>query len=319
MAYENRTVQSGTANSLPSGTDPLVDNTASGDVQAIKILNPTAGSVAPMIGQQARADSMPVALSIEDAALLDGIEAALAVLGTQATLAAILAKLVAAPATEAKQDSVITLLTTQAGYLDGVEAALASILAKIIMSPSTEAKQDSQIAALGALLSQIVLAAGTNNIGDVDVASIAAGDNNIGNVDIASMPNVTLDAATLSALETINAAQSGIWTVQPGNTANTTPWLVKEERSGTATTSQVNDTASSTTLLASNADRLGATVHNDSTAILYLKLGTTASATDYTVAMAANAYYEVPYGYTGRIDGIWANDASGAARITELT
>jgi hypothetical protein len=30
------------------------------------------------------------------------------------------------------------------------------------------------------------LAAGTNNIGDVDVASIAAGDNNIGNVDIAS-------------------------------------------------------------------------------------------------------------------------------------
>lgn len=30
------------------------------------------------------------------------------------------------------------------------------------------------------------LPAGTNNIGDVDVASIAAGDNNIGNVDIAS-------------------------------------------------------------------------------------------------------------------------------------
>lgn len=31
------------------------------------------------------------------------------------------------------------------------------------------------------------LAAGTNNIGDVDVLSIAAGDNNIGNVDIASI------------------------------------------------------------------------------------------------------------------------------------
>src|SRR5437016_1809994 len=26
--------------------------------------------------------------------------------------------------------------------------------------------------------------------------------------------------------ETANAIQSGIWTVQPGNTANTTPWLV---------------------------------------------------------------------------------------------
>lgn len=38
--------------------------------------------------------------------------------------------------------------------------------------------------------------AGNNNIGDVDVASIAAGDNNIGNVDIVTMPNVTLAAGT---------------------------------------------------------------------------------------------------------------------------
>ena len=36
--------------------------------------------------------------------------------------------------------------------------------------------------------------AGTNNIGDVDVASIAAGDNNIGNVDIVTMPTVTVNA-----------------------------------------------------------------------------------------------------------------------------
>lgn len=35
------------------------------------------------------------------------------------------------------------------------------------------------------------LAAGTNNIGDVDILSIAAGDNNIGNVDIVSLPAST--------------------------------------------------------------------------------------------------------------------------------
>lgn len=40
------------------------------------------------------------------------------------------------------------------------------------------------------------LPAGTNNIGDVDILSIAAGDNNIGNVDIVTMPNVTLAAGT---------------------------------------------------------------------------------------------------------------------------
>lgn len=38
------------------------------------------------------------------------------------------------------------------------------------------------------------LAAGTANIGDVDVASIAAGDNNIGNVDIVSLPTVTVNS-----------------------------------------------------------------------------------------------------------------------------
>jgi hypothetical protein len=73
MAYENRTVQSSTNYSLPSGTDPLVDNTSSGDVQAVKILDPTAGSTTPMVGQKARTGSMPVALSTEDAALLDDL------------------------------------------------------------------------------------------------------------------------------------------------------------------------------------------------------------------------------------------------------
>lgn len=94
----------------------------------------------------------------------------------------------------------------------------------------------------------------------------------------------------------------------------------KETRSATGTTSQVADTASSTTLLASNANRLGAAIQNDSSAVLYLKCGTTASATDYTARLVQYAYYEVPFNYTGRIDGIWATDpGDGAARITEFT
>jgi hypothetical protein len=32
---------------------------------------------------------------------------------------------------------------------------------------------------------------------------------------------------------TVNAAQSGTWTVQPGNTANTTPWLVTDSATST--------------------------------------------------------------------------------------
>jgi hypothetical protein len=88
----------------------------------------------------------------------------------------------------------------------------------------------------------------------------------------------------------------------------------------TATLTNVNDTASSTTLLSLNLARRGAYIFNDSTVALYVKLGTTASLTDFTVKVNGGAYYELPFPvYTGRIDGIWASDASGAARMTEVT
>ena len=57
------------------------------------------------------------------------------------------------------------------------------------------------------------------------------------------------------------------------------------------------------------------------TTSLYLKLGTTASATSFTVLIPHQGYYEMPANpdcYTGAIDGIWAA-ANGAVRITELT
>lgn len=94
--------------------------------------------------------------------------------------------------------------------------------------------------------------------------------------------------------------------------------FTRTEPSGTATLSNVAGSASSVTLLSANTGRLGATIVNDSTANLYVKFGTTASTTSYTVLLGASAYYEVPFQYTGRIDGIW-DSATGNARITELT
>lgn len=87
----------------------------------------------------------------------------------------------------------------------------------------------------------------------------------------------------------------------------------------TATLSNVNDTASSTSLVASNSSRKGLIVYNDSTSTLYLKYGTTASATSFTVKIGAAGYWEMPAPiYTGAVDGIWSADSTGAARITEL-
>lgn len=90
-------------------------------------------------------------------------------------------------------------------------------------------------------------------------------------------------------------------------------------KAATSAVTSVADAAANQTLLAANVARLGATIHNDSTVILYLKLGATASLTSFTVKMAADSYYEVPFSYVGIIDGIWASDAAGSARITELT
>lgn len=113
---------------------------------------------------------------------------------------------------------------------------------------------------------------------------------------------------------------SGSITVDGTITANagSGTFVTKEVRSSTPSQSSVAGSASSVSILSSNANRLGATISNDSTAALYLKLGTTASTSSYTIKLLQDDYYEVPFGYTGAIDGIWAS-ATGNARITELT
>lgn len=105
---------------------------------------------------------------------------------------------------------------------------------------------------------------------------------------------------------------SGTVTCTPSGTQTT-----KEVRAATPTQASVASSATNVTLLASNANRLGATFFNDSTQVLYLKLGATASNTSYTIQLASNGYYEIPYNYTGIVDGIWVS-ANGNVRVTEI-
>lgn len=88
------------------------------------------------------------------------------------------------------------------------------------------------------------------------------------------------------------------------------------QRPTSATLANVSSSASSVTVFAANGQTVGRTVFNDSTAVLYLKFGTTASTSSYTVQIAAGGYYEFPQPtFAGRVDGIWAS-ANGAARVT---
>lgn len=92
-----------------------------------------------------------------------------------------------------------------------------------------------------------------------------------------------------------------------------------------ATITRTTSAAADTSLLAENVGRMGLYIFNESTAILYLKLGSTAaSVTSYTLQIPAGGFYELANGsggsggvYRGAVRGIWAA-ANGAAMVTEI-
>jgi hypothetical protein len=162
---------------------------------------------------------------------------------------------------------------------------------------STSAKQDTAQTALDAIKTAVEILdnAISGNEMQVDVvAALPAGDNNIGNVDVVTLPSIP-------------AGTNNIGDVDIASTPKVT----------SATLANVASSATNVTLFAANAAAKGRMVHNDSTAVLYVKFGATATSSSYTVKMAADSYYEFPEPvYTGIVDGIWAS-ANGAARCTE--
>lgn len=86
-------------------------------------------------------------------------------------------------------------------------------------------------------------------------------------------------------------------------------------RPGTATETTVASSATNVNLFAAGWAN-GRAIYNDSTAVLYVKYGATASTSSYTVQIAAGGYFEFPQPvYSGQVDGIWAS-ANGNARLT---
>lgn len=120
------------------------------------------------------------------------------------------------------------------------------------------------------------LQAGTNLVGKVGIDQTTPGTTNavslaqIGANTVLTGNGVTgtgsqrVTIASDNTAFTVNAAQSGAWTVQPGNTANTTAWLTTQPGRTTANTSAYNDytstavtTAAYTQLIASTTSATG--------------------------------------------------------------
>lgn len=105
----------------------------------------------------------------------------------------------------------------------------------------------------------------------------------------------------------------------PITVASRLPVEVAPAGTGSASLSALDSAATSAQLLAANQSRKGLILVNTDANAVYVKYGTTASATSFTVTIPSGGYWEMPAPiYTGRIDAIWAADGSGSLYATEL-
>jgi hypothetical protein len=132
--------------------------------------------------------------------------------------------------------------------------------------------------------------------------------------DVATQTTLALLLAVFPALLATNAGAANASTMRvvqaSGQTLATQP-----TRPSTATAVQVALSTTSVTLLAANANRLGATIYNTGNVNLNVTLG---AAANPTVVVPASGYYEVPFGFTGAITGLWWSAGTGYALVTEL-
>jgi len=128
-------------------------------------------------------------------------------------------------ATDAKLDTLIAK-----DY--ATQTTLAAILAKIIAAPATEAKQDTEITHLSAIQTavQLIDNAISGNEMQVDVItlpSIPAGTNNIGDVDVLTLPAIPSGTNTIGDVGIKPRTSGGLTTYHLVSAASTNATVVK--------------------------------------------------------------------------------------------
>lgn len=103
-----------------------------------------------------------------------------------------------------------------------------------------------------------------------------------------------------------------------GTAAIGTVTVTKSQKAASSALTNVTGATGNTNILASNANRLKWTFYNSCSTNAYLKFGTTASTTSFTVLVTPQGYYEDDC-WTGNIDAVWDTGVSGDSRVTSLT
>jgi hypothetical protein len=153
------------------------------------------------------------------------------------------------------------------------------------------------------------------NVAQMNGVATTMGTGNSGT----GVPRVTI--ASDNTAFTVNAAQSGTWTVQPGNTANTTAWLVQDVAGttggssfvafvGAASNNKTQVKASAGTLYLISVQNLAATP-------VYLKVFNATSANVTAGTTACDFQFMIPGNTAGA--GIVLDSTKGIAMGTAIT
>lgn len=185
---------------------------------------------------------------------------------------------------------------TLATYIGALTATAAPTYASGLMEPLS-------LTLSGQLRIDSVYPAGTTNASAPDVG-------NVGGYVTATAPTYTTGQLEPLSIDTSgNLRVTGVVTTNKASTSNITT---------------ITATTASQTLLASNANRLFASVYNGGTRNAYIVLGASAaSTTNYSIVLLTGSYWEIPVDYTGQLNVIWSTTGAAAltgnALVTELT
>jgi len=144
-----------------------------------------------------------------------------------------------------------------------------------------------------------IIAANSLTASELSTLTLAISSVQIGEVQASPTAYTVLDR-----LKTIATTLSGVLSIKNSPLTSDTP-------------TSVGSLATTQTLIAANANRRSLTIFNNSTAILYVCFGATATQAGAKVPIGAGGFYEMPNPiYTGIISGIWAS-SNGNASIYE--
>ena len=83
------------------------------------------------------------------------------------------------------------------------------------------------------------------------------------------------------------------------------PAIINFPKSPSTISTETLSSNVSVILIPEKPERIGAIVWNKSTSDLYIDFDETVTLTSFSVKLAPDGYYELPFNYTGAISGIW--------------